>query len=145
MKIFLIIIGCIFLYIFGTFITFVLFLYCDRCYSGSSMAYDDIDSEDFWLILVWPLTIWILLGYLLYLKLKKYAIAITEVLYQINHKEIMEKKEQEKELDIDAVARDVIQGKYGNGDDRKKALGENYSMVQKRVNELMKHRQADKG
>lgn len=70
---------------------------------------------------------------------------MTEILYQINHKEIIEKKEQEKKLDIDAVARDVIQGKYGNGDDRKKALGEDYSMVQKRVNELMKHRGADKG
>ena len=51
-------------------------------------------------------------------------------------------KEQEKEFDIDAAARDVIQGKYGNGEDRKKALGEDYSMVQKRVNELMKQKGA---
>lgn len=85
-KTFLIIIGCIFLYIFGVFITFVLYLYYDRCKFGPSIAYDDIDS-DFGASLVWPLSIWILLGFLLHLKLKKYAIAITEVLYQINHKE----------------------------------------------------------
>ena len=87
MKTFLIIIGCIFLYIFGAFITFVLFLYCERCEFGPSMAYDDIDSDHLGVSLVWPLTIWFALGYILYLKLKKYAIAITEVLYQINHKE----------------------------------------------------------
>lgn len=88
MKIFLIIIGYIFLYIFGVFITFVLFLYCKRCDFGSSIAYDndDIDSN-FAYSFLWPLTIWSVLGYLLYLKLKKYAIAITEILYQINHKE----------------------------------------------------------
>lgn len=86
MKIFLIIIGCIFLYIFGAFISFVLFLYCDRCEFGASIAYDDIDTDNLGVSLFWPLTIWFALGYLLYLKLKKYAIAITEVLYQINHK-----------------------------------------------------------
>ena len=86
MKIFLIIIGCIFLYIFGAFITFVLCLYYDRCEFGSSMAYDDTGSN-FMVSFVWPITIWFVLGNLLYLKLKKYAIAITEVLYQINHKE----------------------------------------------------------
>ena len=86
MKIFLIIIGCIFLYIFGVFITYVLCLYCDRCEFGPSTAYDDDDSK-FGPALVWPIYIWFLLGYLLFLKLKKYAIAITEVLYQINHKE----------------------------------------------------------
>lgn len=87
MKTFLIIIGCIFLYIFGAFITFVLYLYCDRCEFESSVVYDDIDLEYLWIALLWPLTIWFALVYLLYLKLKKYAIAITEVLYQINHKE----------------------------------------------------------
>ena len=86
MKTFLIIIGCIFLYIFGAFITFVLILYCDRCILESTMVYDDIDLEYLGILLAWPLTIWIILGYLLYLKLKKYAIAITEILYQINHK-----------------------------------------------------------
>lgn len=40
-------------------------------------------------------------------------------------------------VDIDALARDVIAGKYGNGDARKKALGSNYGAVQKRVNEIL--------
>ena len=35
------------------------------------------------------------------------------------------------------MARDVIAGKYGNGDARKKALGSNYNAVQKRVNEIL--------
>ena len=87
MKIFLIIIGCIFLYIFGAFITFVLLLYYERCEYESSMVYDDNDVEYFMVALVWPISIWFPLGYLLYLKIKKYAIAITEILYQINHKE----------------------------------------------------------
>ncbi len=86
MKIFLIIMGCILLYIFGVFITFVLFLYCERCEFDPSMVYDDFDNN-LWVSFFWPLTIWFALGYLLCLKLKKYAIAITEVLYQINHKE----------------------------------------------------------
>lgn len=47
-------------------------------------------------------------------------------------------KSSEKEFDIDAAARDIIRGNYGNGKERKKALGEDYAMVQKRVNELMK-------
>ena len=38
---------------------------------------------------------------------------------------------------IDALARDVIAGKYGNGDARKKALGSRYEAVQKRVNEIL--------
>lgn len=87
MKTSLIIIGCIFLYIFVAFITLVLLLYCERCNFDSSIAYDDIDMDYLWVALVWPLTIWFVLVYLLYLKLKKYAIAITEILYQINHKE----------------------------------------------------------
>ena len=40
--------------------------------------------------------------------------------------------------DIDKIARDVINGKYGNGEARKKALGELYAIVQKRVNEILK-------
>lgn len=87
MKTFLIIIGCIFLYIFVAFIVFVLLLYRERCEFGLSIAYDDIDTSLIGVSLAWPITIWFALGYLLYLKLKKYAIAITEVLYQISHKE----------------------------------------------------------
>ena len=88
MKTFLIVIGCIFLYIFGAFIDFILILYCDRCVFGDpDMVYDDIDLDAIGVLLFWPLTIWFPLGYLLCLKFKKYAIAITEILYQINHKE----------------------------------------------------------
>ena len=37
---------------------------------------------------------------------------------------------------IDILARRVVSGDYGTGADRKKKLGELYSIVQKRVNEL---------
>lgn len=40
-------------------------------------------------------------------------------------------------VDIDKLAREVIDGKYGSGETRKKALGSNYDKVQKRVNELL--------
>lgn len=42
---------------------------------------------------------------------------------------------------VDEIAKEVIQGKWGNGTDRKNRLtkaGYNYSAVQKRVNELLK-------
>lgn len=38
---------------------------------------------------------------------------------------------------IDQMARDVIAGKYGNGDQRKAALGSSYNAVQARVNEIL--------
>jgi hypothetical protein len=38
---------------------------------------------------------------------------------------------------IDTLAKEVLQGKYGNGDARKKALGSLYSKVQARVNEIL--------
>ena len=41
--------------------------------------------------------------------------------------------------DIEKLARDVIAGKYGNGEDRKKALGSLYNEVQKRVNEILRN------
>ena len=87
MKIFLIVIGCIILYILGVFVTFTLLLYIDRCIFGAQMAYEDIDEENIWISFTWPVTIWFLVGYLLFLKLKKFAIAIVEILYQVNHKE----------------------------------------------------------
>lgn len=37
----------------------------------------------------------------------------------------------------DELAREVIAGKYGNGEDRKKALGSRYDEVQARVNEIL--------
>lgn len=40
-------------------------------------------------------------------------------------------------IDIDKIARDVIKGKYGSGEARKKALGSNYKAVQAKVNELL--------
>lgn len=48
----------------------------------------------------------------------------------------------EKEFDVDAAAMDVIRGKYKNGQERKDALGADYEMVQKRVNELMKQQKS---
>ena len=38
---------------------------------------------------------------------------------------------------MDALARRVIAGEFGNGDARKQALGSKYSAVQKRVNEIL--------
>jgi N-acetylmuramoyl-L-alanine amidase len=46
-------------------------------------------------------------------------------------------KTSSSSLDVDAVARDVIAGKYGNGDARRKALGSSYAAVQARVNEIL--------
>ena len=45
---------------------------------------------------------------------------------------------KEDTVDIDALARDVIAGKYGNGQERKDKLGKLYPKVQKRVNEMLK-------
>ena len=39
---------------------------------------------------------------------------------------------------IDEIAKNVINGKYGNGEERKQKLGDLYSKVQKRVNEILK-------
>ena len=39
--------------------------------------------------------------------------------------------------EIDRLAREVINGKYGNGDARRKALGSKYYAVQKRVDEIL--------
>lgn len=38
---------------------------------------------------------------------------------------------------IEELAREVIDGKYGDGEERKKALGDKYSEVQKKVNEIL--------
>lgn len=45
---------------------------------------------------------------------------------------------KDAEFDLDAVALDVIRGKYGNGQARKNTLGADYEMIQKRVNEMYK-------
>ena len=39
--------------------------------------------------------------------------------------------------DIEALAQAVIRGDYGNGDDRRAALGSSYDAVQARVNEIL--------
>lgn len=39
---------------------------------------------------------------------------------------------------IELLAKEVIKGRYGNGESRKKKLGELYPIIQKRVNELCK-------
>lgn len=44
---------------------------------------------------------------------------------------------QTSKINIDEVAKEVINGKYGNGEERKRLLGANYDRVQKRVNELL--------
>ncbi|MGN8903975.1 hypothetical protein [Collinsella sp. HCP28S3_E5] len=40
-------------------------------------------------------------------------------------------------VDIDALARAVIRGEYGNGAERKRRLGSNYAVVQARVNKIL--------
>lgn len=87
MKVFLIVIGCILVYIFGAFVTFIITLYIDRCEFGAQFAYEDIDEANIGISVAWPATIWFIAGYLLYMKLKKFSIAIVEILYQMNHKE----------------------------------------------------------
>ena len=42
------------------------------------------------------------------------------------------------EKDVEKLAKEVIRGNFGNGQERKDLLGENYEEIQKRVNELMK-------
>ena len=42
-----------------------------------------------------------------------------------------------QQVDIDDLARRVINGEFGNGDDRRNALGANYDAVQARVNEML--------
>lgn len=51
-------------------------------------------------------------------------------------------EEPKKEKSTDELAREVIQGKYGNGEDRKKALGSRYGEVQARVNEILRGQSA---
>lgn len=51
-----------------------------------------------------------------------------------------EEKKEEKKKSIDTIAKEVINGKWGNGEKRKKKLeaaGYDYKKVQKRVNELL--------
>ena len=45
--------------------------------------------------------------------------------------------------EIDKLALDVIRGKYGNGKQRREALGDLYSVVQKRANEMLKGKRSN--
>lgn len=42
-------------------------------------------------------------------------------------------------VDIEQIAKDVINGKYGNGQERKQKLGNLYEQVQHKVNEMLKN------
>lgn len=46
--------------------------------------------------------------------------------------------------DIENLAKEVIRGNFGNGQERKELLGENYAEIQKRVNEILKGSVASK-
>lgn len=50
----------------------------------------------------------------------------------------IEKKKEEISVDIDDLARRVLNGEFGNGAERRQNLGQNYEAVQAKVNELLK-------
>lgn len=58
-----------------------------------------------------------------------------------------ETKEESKlelsETDIENLAKEVIEGKYGDGEIRKDIFGENYEEIQNRVNQLLKKSSAN--
>lgn len=49
-----------------------------------------------------------------------------------------------KYQDLNALVLDTLRGKYGNGEARKKALGANYSKIQKEINERLGYRRSKK-
>ena len=67
------------------------------------------------------------------LSFKEWQKAATEAINSAS-----KKTSGEKEFDVDAAAKDVIRGKYGNGAERRAALGEDYAAVQRIVDEMMK-------
>ena len=64
------------------------------------------------------------------------SIINTNNLTQYDDVEVVENS-VDNSTNIDAIAKDVIAGKYGNGNDRKNKLGNLYEEVQKRVNEIL--------
>lgn len=52
-------------------------------------------------------------------------------------KNIAPEPEKQPEKSIEELAKEVIAGKYGNGEDRKNALGDKYRAVQDKVNEML--------
>ena len=72
-------------------------------------------------------------------KLEQAGYSYNEVQTKVN--EILKGKTVTAKKTVDELAREVIKGKWGNGATRKKKLteaGYDYSVVQKRVNELLK-------
>lgn len=55
----------------------------------------------------------------------------------IGPKPVVAQKPKPRAKSIDQLAKEVIDGKHGSGDARKKSLGSKYDAVQKRVNELL--------
>lgn len=53
------------------------------------------------------------------------------------------KEEPKVEKSINELAKEVLEGKYGAGSARKKALGDKYKEVQARVNEILREQKAD--
>lgn len=64
--------------------------------------------------------------------------AIKDMFDNVKKQNVERDADNKSAEDIEKMAQDVVKGKYGVGSERKKLLGENYSEVQKRVNELMK-------
>ena len=76
----------------------------------------------------------------LYSRLGNVAKEVTKALNTPNKKGSASKENITKKKSIDTIAREVINGKWGNGAERKKRLlsaGYDYNAVQKRVNELL--------
>ena len=77
----------------------------------------------------------------LYSRLGTVAKEVTKALNTTSKKGSASKENPTKKKSIDTIAREVINGKWGNGAERKKRLlsaGYDYSAVQKRVNELLR-------
>ena len=51
--------------------------------------------------------------------------------------------EEVKEKSVEELAQEVLEGRHGNGEDRRKNLGGMYCFVQDRVNEILAERQAE--
>ena len=65
-----------------------------------------------------------------------------EIIERVNSdKELAQKPAQQPQKEIDTIAKEVIQGKWGAGEERKKQLtdaGYDYYEVQRRVNEMLR-------
>ncbi|WP_240332476.1 holin [Granulicatella sp. zg-ZJ] len=71
--------------------------------------------------------------------LKKAGYNVEDVQAKVNS--LLGYNTNENERSIDELAQDVIDGKLGNGEQRKQALGDKYDAVQAKVNELLTKRE----